>query len=297
MQKKIRKVYLILFIAILSFAVVATAVFPLSVIPKNATNNMNYITHTADLLQNESLLDNKEKIATKKFVSILVDSTTPADQDELNRKFGVGAVNMGFPVYDSVADKTWIIFGDSYGGVSDVNKASKTGTQNYDEGNYWVAKYRCQTMLGFDNDIPISETDPEICKNRFDAFYSHEGIKTVAEHTQLVDAALNEDTSPSLSDGAFVGQNSFDADAMIHGHYKNIKFVSTYGEEATESSKIPTGAIEINGVMYMFFFSKATDVGKADRMNYGGCIKSTDHGNTWVKVNELSWANHSSGNH
>ena len=210
------------------------------------------------------------KILSKEFVSIMLDSTTIEDQKELNKKFGLGCANMGFPVYDSVRNKSWIVFGDCFGGAT----------------NKWEKYYRCNAMLGFDNDIPISETDTEKCRNRFDCFYSKEGIMTVSEHVARVEAGLG--------DGA-VGYNDWDSHAIIHGHYKNIKFVNKYGDEATESSKIPTGLIELNGNIYMFYFSKATDVGKADRMNYGGCVKSTDGGETWTKVNSLSWANHSKG--
>ena len=66
-----------------------------------------------------------------------------------------------------------------------------------------------------------------------------------------------------------------------------------------ERTKIPTGAIEIDGTVYMFFFSKyawpANGVAREDSMNYGGCVKSTDNGKTWTKVNQLSWADHDEG--
>ena len=31
-------------------------------------------------------------------------------------------------------------------------------------------------------------------------------------------------------------------------------------------------------------------------MNYGGCVKSTDGGNTWERVYDLTWVNHATGN-
>ena len=61
-----------------------------------------------------------------------------------------------------------------------------------------------------------------------------------------------------------------------------------------EVTKIPTGAIDVNGTMYMFYFSmhnwKATD---GHQMNYGACMKSTDEGLTWSRVWALGWADHS----
>lgn len=57
-----------------------------------------------------------------------------------------------------------------------------------------------------------------------------------------------------------------------------------------EMTKIPTGGIEVNGVLYMWYFSKYSWNGPAvNSMNYGGAVKSTDDGQTWSRVNDLSW--------
>lgn len=57
-----------------------------------------------------------------------------------------------------------------------------------------------------------------------------------------------------------------------------------------EMTKIPTGGVEVNGVLYMFYFSKYSWNGPAvNSMNYGGAVKSTDDGETWERVNDLSW--------
>ena len=64
-------------------------------------------------------------------------------------------------------------------------------------------------------------------------------------------------------------------------------------QDGVEVTKIPTGGIEINGNLYMFFFDKNSwSVGKQYSMNYGGCVKSTDNGKTWEKFYELTWADH-----
>ncbi len=65
------------------------------------------------------------------------------------------------------------------------------------------------------------------------------------------------------------------------------------GEEVT---KIPTGAIEVNGALYMFYFSKYSWDFKVDSMNYGGAVKSIDGGDTWERVYDLTWTNHARGN-
>ena len=67
-------------------------------------------------------------------------------------------------------------------------------------------------------------------------------------------------------------------------------------EDYREKTKIPTGGIEIDGTLYMFYFSKyswdTTTMNRRDSMNYGGCMKSTDNGATWERVYDLTWANH-----
>ena len=62
-----------------------------------------------------------------------------------------------------------------------------------------------------------------------------------------------------------------------------------------ERSKLPTGAIAIDGTIYMGYVSKYKWGYSVDSVCYGGVIKSTDGGTTWERVNALSWANHSSG--
>lgn len=71
------------------------------------------------------------------------------------------------------------------------------------------------------------------------------------------------------------------AKAIIQGHH-------TKDEENIEVTKIPTGLIEVNGNIYMFYFSIRRWKPVAT-MNYGGCVKSTDNGKTWSRVYDLTW--------
>ena len=83
----------------------------------------------------------------------------------------------------------------------------------------------------------------------------------------------------------YIGEKHKPAIAVIEGlHNKE------------ETSKLPTGAIEVNGNLYVFYVSKYTWNFKEDSANYNGVIKSTDGGNTWERVYDLSWANHGEGN-
>ncbi len=60
--------------------------------------------------------------------------------------------------------------------------------------------------------------------------------------------------------------------------------------DSYEMTKIPTGGIEIDGTMYLFYFSKYSWNNQPKySMNYGGVVKSTDNGQSWQRVHDLSW--------
>ena len=71
------------------------------------------------------------------------------------------------------------------------------------------------------------------------------------------------------------------AKPIIQGHH-------TKDEENIEVTKIPTGLIEVNGIIYMFYFSIRRWKPFAI-MNYGGCIKSIDNAKTWSRVYDMTW--------
>ena len=71
--------------------------------------------------------------------------------------------------------------------------------------------------------------------------------------------------------------------AIYNGHHMDM------GSEVT---KIPTGAIYVNGNIYMYYFSMHNwSFSQDTRMNYGGCIKSSDYGATWERIYDLTWVN------
>ncbi len=58
----------------------------------------------------------------------------------------------------------------------------------------------------------------------------------------------------------------------------------------TEYSKIPTGAISVNGTIYFYFMSVNNwDSDAGWDCNYGGLAKSTDDGKTWSIVQGVQW--------
>ena len=92
-----------------------------------------------------------------------------------------------------------------------------------------------------------------------------------------------EDMMKNLKIEGFITDEEGRAKVIIDGVHK----------DKDEMTKIPTGAIEIDGTVYMFYFSKYSwNIGNLPSMNYGGCIKSTDNCKTWQRVNDLSWVDH-----
>ena len=94
-------------------------------------------------------------------------------------------------------------------------------------------------------------------------------------------------TDFNFSDGLTIDDALFTSNgflmAIYNGHHMDI------GSEVT---KIPTGAIYVNGNIYMYYFSIHNWSVAADTcMNYGGCIKSSDYGATWERIYDLTWVN------
>lgn len=71
--------------------------------------------------------------------------------------------------------------------------------------------------------------------------------------------------------------------AIYNGHHM---------DEGSEVTKIPTGVIYINKTIYMYYFSMHNwSFSRDTKMNYGGCIKSTDLGKTRERIYDLTWVN------
>jgi len=59
-----------------------------------------------------------------------------------------------------------------------------------------------------------------------------------------------------------------------------------------EMTRIPTGAIEVNGIYYFYYFSMhCWKYSPNRRMNLGGLVRSKDQGKTWEKVNDVTFLN------
>jgi hypothetical protein len=92
-------------------------------------------------------------------------------------------------------------------------------------------------------------------------------------------------TDLDYTDGIiFDGMYSTDSIGLASELIKGLK------KPYTEYSKIPTGAISIDGTLYFYFMSVNNwDSDPGWDCNYGGLAKSTDDGKTWSIVNGVQW--------
>ena len=82
----------------------------------------------------------------------------------------------------------------------------------------------------------------------------------------------------------FDGMYSTDSDGFATEMIKGLK------KPYTEYSKIPTGAISLDGTLYFFFMSVNNwDDPAGWACNYGGLAKSEDDGKTWSIVSGVQW--------
>lgn len=107
--------------------------------------------------------------------------------------------------------------------------------------------------------------------------------------SNVVGISEDKDLSDGLTISDFILTSAGYTAYVINGHHDNSGF--------NEVTKIPTGAIDIDGTLYMFYFSMWNwNASKDNMMNYGGCVKSTDYGLTWERIYDLTWVNPECGN-
>lgn len=80
-------------------------------------------------------------------------------------------------------------------------------------------------------------------------------------------------------DGMYSSLSSGYASELISGLKKNY----------VEMTKIPTGAISLDGTLYFYFMSVNNWANSTWECNYGGLAKSTDDGKTWQIVEGVQW--------
>ena len=107
--------------------------------------------------------------------------------------------------------------------------------------------------------------------------------------SNTVGISTDKDLSDGLTLSEFLSTPAGYTTYVINGHHDRSGF--------NEVTKIPTGAIDINGTLYMYYFSMWNwDASSDTKMNYGGCVKSTNYGQSWERIYDLTWVNPDCGN-
>lgn len=121
-------------------------------------------------------------------------------------------------------------------------------------------------------------------------FYFGDTFSSTTSHTGMWRSNVigtcpdTEDLSDGITLEEFVCSDAGYIKCPINGHHDN--------NGANEITKIPTGIIDVDGTIYMYYFSMHDwNAPQDNMMNYGGCIKSTDYGKTWARVYDLTWVN------
>ena len=107
--------------------------------------------------------------------------------------------------------------------------------------------------------------------------------------SNVVGISEDKDLSDGLTLSDFLTSQSGYTTYVINGHHDP--------SGVNEVTKIPTGAIDIDGTIYMYYFSMWNwNASQDTMMNYGGCVKSTNYGQTWERIYDLTWINPNCGN-
>ena len=136
---------------------------------------------------------------------------------------------------------------------------------------------------GTDLGIPVYNSKNDTMYLFFGDTFQNEKNQTGYWRSNVVGLSKDYDLSDGLTFDSFLAGSSGIAKAVIDGHHA----------DGFEMTKIPTGAVEVDGVLYMFYFSIRT--WNPNSMNYGGAVKSTDNGETWERVYDMTWVDHDEG--
>jgi hypothetical protein len=107
--------------------------------------------------------------------------------------------------------------------------------------------------------------------------------------SNVVGISEDDNLSDGLTLSSFISSSAGYTTFAINGHHDR--------NGVNEVTKIPTGVIDVDGILYMYYFSMWNwNAANDNMMNYGGCVKSTNFGKTWERIYDLTWINPESGN-
>ncbi|MBR2614309.1 MAG: DUF4185 domain-containing protein [Clostridia bacterium] len=163
--------------------------------------------------------------------------------------------------------------------------------------DYFVGENKDTTKFGFagtDLGFPLWDSTRERMLVFFgDTFSEHKVETGKGWVSNIVGATTDLDLSNGIDWDGWLTKDGISN--YSDEQQQVVEVAKSFQKEYDEKTKIPTGAVEIDGTIYMFYFSKYSWSIKIDSMNYGGCVKSINGGNTWQRVYDLTWVNHATG--
>ena len=169
---------------------------------------------------------------------------------------------------------------------SDISVLGSFICEKDDAGNNTLETW---DIGGTDLGISVNLSNGETLLLFGDTFSVEDNIASENWRSGVIGKTRDTDLSDNLQLESFWTSNGWSSTEYAESPLASLHN-NTY-----ETTKIYSGGIEINGTIYLFYFSRHGTTDRVDKNNYGGCIKSVDGGVTWVRVPDLTWVDHSTG--
>jgi len=196
------------------------------------------------------------------FIGLVLSVTSCSVQLSSLSSESSSSASLSLPVSEAIASVTWM---DMITGPDSINQTNL----GYDVG-------------GTDLGIPFYNATNDTMYLAFGDTFSHNDFSGNWRSNVLA-----KSTDYDLSDGLVID------DFITNPNGVAIPMIDGLHNFGYETTKIPTGGIELFGTLYMFYFS--IKQWEPNEMNYGGVVKSNDNGETWSRVYDLSWCTQVSG--
>jgi len=169
---------------------------------------------------------------------------------------------------------------------SDISVLGSFICENDDAGNNTLETW---DIGGTDLGISVNLSNGETLLLFGDTFSVEDNVSSENWRSGVIGKTRDTDLSDNLQLEYFWTSNGWSST-----EYAESPLASLHNG-SYETTKIYSGGIEIDGAIYIFYFSRHGTSNRIDKNNYGGCIKSVDGGVTWVRVPDLTWVDHSEG--
>lgn len=181
----------------------------------------------------------------------------PSTNDELCKAVNFGGGDLGIPIYDADNDVMYMVWGDTFSphGHGDSSVWWDYSGNNGNTSRFW-------------NNMTLARSKDTTYESLSDGF----NISEFLTGTNV--------SGKALKDGTW-------ADSVtVTGQIASpINRITETGDK--ETSKLSTGGLIIDGTIYLFYSSNGNGV--STMFHYSSCVKSSDGGKTWERLQDLTW--------